>query len=136
MTTGMRILLISSFFLGALWLHFTLCEWHMSHVSGWPSVRLAGWGTEEFKVAQNAQYVTHSGFGLFAKFGVTKAEAVVAGVALPIALLVACVLFLLKWRRDRLVGMGACPSCLHQRDPSSAARCPECGWLRNESSLC
>lgn len=130
MTRAMRILVVTALVLGAVWLHFTLCEWFVSRTAGWPSTRVSGWGTEQFVNGANGTFLTHSGFGVFARFGVSKAEATVAGVALPAALLVTSALLVLKWRRDKIVGMGACPSCLHLRDPSVSTRCPECGWAR------
>lgn len=130
MTKTMRILVIGALVLGALWLHFTLCNWHASHSSAFESARVVGWGTETISVTTiGTRYVTYSGFGLFPSIGVSKAEASVAGVAIPAGLLVTCVLLLLKWRRDKVVGMGACPSCLHLLDPSAVVRCPECGTV-------
>lgn len=64
MTTAMRIVLISSLVLGALGLHFTLCEWHADRALGLPSTRVAGWGTERFYNVGNTQCATHGGFQL------------------------------------------------------------------------
>lgn len=125
MTRAQRILLITSLAISAAFLHFKLCAWRFESaavpgsnvMAFWREVPLGGTGA-----------VGWVGTGVFANgeggFGDANI-ALLAGVMIPFALLVAATYLVFGWRRAERVASGRCVQCGHQR--ASSPPCPECG---------
>lgn len=127
MTRPMFLVVLCTLITVALYLHLTLCEWHIPVLGQkFHGFMVLGVGEEVITQTRAVQF----GWGVFARLNVSKAEAAFAGVAVPAMLLAASAVLWLKWRRDRAVERGGCRACGHLLDPADkTGRCPECGCV-------
>jgi hypothetical protein len=128
MTRGGRRITLIALVLIAVWLHITHCAWRFPTDGSRPDAPVLASG-EWYRISTGSGSTawTFIGKGLFAQSGLSGSEGSVWGVAMPFALLAACVVLMLAWRRHDRIASGACAMCGHALDLPERSRCPECG---------
>ena len=127
MSKATAIFIACCCFAVALLLHFQLCRWRFRVPVQNRDIVILGWLTPDETSAGPTGAVIFFLTGLTTRNGVSLADSVVYGVALPLLLMATswCVWLVWRWRRN--VACGGCHICGFDITGGSSRRCPECG---------
>ena len=143
MLRSQRIIIIIGLALIAWLLHVNMCDWAFRRlvttystggggrytlICGWATEPVASTRTPAAPMPPNISMVDVHVTGLLAQQGISRREAMLVGIVLPVAMLTAALCLWLGVRHAGRIARGLCANCGYDLKGSpDAAKCPECG---------